>query len=140
MHKQAIVIYFLQVIAKKLNRIYYLYFYTHFYIHILRHGSILTCALVRPKWEAISSRSAGDKYFWYKNRVSNSKIWWFVNAVLDFRFFFEFCLVEKDNWLGSNSKNVKILTINIILYDIFIQFFVLVSYYIYFLFNFIKGV
>ena len=27
---------------------------------------IITWALVSPKWDAISSRSAGERYFWYK--------------------------------------------------------------------------
>lgn len=48
----------------------------------------ITWAFDRPRAAAISSRSAGDKYFWYRKRFSNSKIWWLVNAVRDFRFFF----------------------------------------------------
>lgn len=52
------------------------------------HIRIFTCAFERPRAAAISSRSAGDRYFWYRNRFSSSKIWWLVKAVRDFRFFF----------------------------------------------------
>lgn len=49
---------------------------------------VMTCAPVSPSAPASSSLSAGDRYFWYRKRFSNSKIWWFVNAVRDLRFFF----------------------------------------------------
>lgn len=50
-------------------------------------NQVMTWAPVSPKAPASSSLSAGDRYFWYKKRFSNSKIWWFVNAVRDLRFF-----------------------------------------------------
>ena len=50
-------------------------------------NQVITCALERPSDCAISSRSAGDRYFWYRKRFSSSKIWWLVKAVRDLRFF-----------------------------------------------------
>lgn len=47
-------------------------------------NQVMTWAFVSPSCWAIWSRSAGDKYFWYKNLFSSSYIWWFVKAVLDF--------------------------------------------------------
>lgn len=58
---------------------------------LLFWNHVITWAFVRPKLEAISSLSAGLRYFWYRNLFSSSKIWWFVNAVRDFRFFFGCC-------------------------------------------------
>lgn len=77
---------------------------------LLFWNQVMTCALDNPKAPAISSRSAGDKYFWYRNLFSNSKIWWFVKAVLDFRFFFGCCLLlNRWRWLAcpsvTNEKN-----------------------------------
>ena len=46
-----------------------------------------TCVEVNPNCSAITSRSAGVKYFWKLNRFSNSFNWYVVNAVLFFRFF-----------------------------------------------------
>lgn len=70
-----------------------------------------TWAFDNPKAAAISSLSAGDKYFWYKNRFSSSNIWWFVNAVLDFRFFFGWVLEAnkfKCDWSAKIiEKNYK---------------------------------
>lgn len=54
---------------------------------LLFWNHVMTWALVRPKDWAISSLSAGERYFWYRNRFSSSKIWWLVKAVRDFRFF-----------------------------------------------------
>ena len=66
---------------------------------------VITWALLKPNCVAISSLSAGDKYFWYMNRRSNSKIWLLVNAVLDFRFFFGCCrLLNKFKWLPFSEK------------------------------------
>lgn len=48
---------------------------------------VITWALVRRSVDAISSLSAGVRYFWNKKRFSSSKIWWFVKAVRDFLFF-----------------------------------------------------
>lgn len=81
---------------------------SRFNFALLFWNHVITCAFVRPNDWAISSRSAGLKYFWYKNRFSNSNIWWFVNAVRDFRFFFGCCLVLKRfRWLWpSETKKV----------------------------------
>lgn len=70
-------------------------------------NQVITCAFDRPKAPAISSRSAGERYFWYRNLFSSSKIWWFVNAVLDFRFFFGCCrLLNKWRWFAwPSAKN-----------------------------------
>lgn len=68
---------------------------------------VITWALLRPNCAAISSLSAGLKYFWYKNLFSNSNICWFVNAVRLFRFFFGCCrLLKRFKWLAcSVTKN-----------------------------------
>lgn len=50
-------------------------------------NQVITWALVRPSVEASSSRSAAERYFWYKNLFSSSNIWKLVNAVRDFLFF-----------------------------------------------------
>jgi hypothetical protein len=71
------------------------------------HVNLLTCAFDSPKPAAISSRSAGDKYFWYKNRFSSSKIWWFVNAVRDFRFFFGCGRVENKSMCGFSADKKR---------------------------------
>ena len=52
---------------------------------------VITWALLRPSDWAISSRSTGVRYFWYRNRFSSSYICLFVKAVRDFRRFFELC-------------------------------------------------
>lgn len=51
----------------------------------------LTCGPLSPRPFASWSRSAGLKYFWMINRLSNSMICVLVNAVRDLRFFFVFC-------------------------------------------------
>lgn len=58
-------------------------------------NQVMTWALVSPSCWAIWSRSAGDRYFWYKKRFSSSYIWWLVKAVRDFLLFFEVCLCPK---------------------------------------------
>lgn len=69
---------------------------------------VITWAFVSPRDEAISSLSAGLRYFWYKNRFSNSKIWWLVNAVLDFRFFFGCCrLLNRLRWFWPSETKIK---------------------------------
>ena len=50
--------------------------------------SYLTCVEVNPSCSAITSLSAGVKYFWKLNRFSSSFNWYVVKAVLFFRFFF----------------------------------------------------
>ncbi|KFM62903.1 hypothetical protein X975_04587, partial [Stegodyphus mimosarum] len=41
---------------------------------LLFWNHVITWAFVRPRDCAISSRSAGDRYFWYRNLFSSSKI------------------------------------------------------------------
>ena len=79
---------------------------------------VITCALLRPSCAAISSRSAGDRYFWYRNRFSSSKIWWLVKAVRDLRFFFVFCCRELNRfkWLACASENKLSKKFNISVY------------------------
>lgn len=73
---------------------------------------VITWALVRPKDCAISSRSAGERYFWYRKRFSSSKIWWLVKAVRDFLFFliWDARLLNKLRWsvaasVGKTEEN-----------------------------------
>lgn len=76
---------------------------------LLFWNQVMTWALDSPKAPAISSRSAGDRYFWYRNLFSSSKIWWFVNAVLDFLFFFGCCrLLNRWRWLAWPSEIKKV--------------------------------
>lgn len=78
-----------------------------------------TWAFDSPNELAISSRSTGDRYFWWINRLSNSKICVFVNAVRDFRFFFG-CGLDanrfKCDWSvdGWNEKEENIFEINLL--------------------------
>ena len=71
--------------------------------------SFLTCALLRPRVCDRSSLSAGERYFWYRNRFSSSKIWWLVKAVLLFRFFFGGWRLLKifEASAGKQEKNVN---------------------------------
>ena len=73
---------------------------------------VITCAFVKPKFCAISSLSAGVRYFWYRKRFSSSYICWLVKAVLDFlRFFGGWCFPNKaacSLLLASEIKRTKI--------------------------------
>lgn len=69
---------------------------------------VITWALVKPSDCAISSRSAGDRYFWCRNLLSSSKIWWLVKAVLDFLFFLGWArLLNKHKWSLEGSEMIK---------------------------------
>jgi len=75
---------------------------------LLFWNHVITWAFDKPRAPAISSRSAGERYFWYRNLFSNSKIWWFVKAVRDFRFFFACCrlLLKRCRWLDCPSETI----------------------------------
>lgn len=74
---------------------------------LLFWNHVMTCALLRLSDEAISSLSAGLRYFWYRKRFSSSKIWWFVKAVRDFRFFFGCCrLLKRFRWFWPSRKEM----------------------------------
>ena len=55
----------------------------------------MTWAPEIPSEWAISSLSAGERYFWYTNRLSSSNICWFVKHVLALRRFLAFNLAWK---------------------------------------------
>lgn len=76
---------------------------------------VITWALLRPNCAAISSLSAGLKYFWYRNRFSSSKICWLVKAVRLLRFFFGcWRLLNRFRWLACSvtEKNRMVSYIN----------------------------
>lgn len=76
---------------------------------LLFWNHVITWALLRPSWAAISSLSAGLKYFWYRNLFSSSKICWFVNAVRLLRFFFGcWRLLNRFKWLAcSETQKIR---------------------------------
>lgn len=76
---------------------------------LLFWNHVITWALLRPSWAAISSLSAGLKYFWYRNLFSSSKICWFVNAVRLLRFFFGcWRLLNRFKWLAcSETQEIR---------------------------------
>lgn len=78
---------------------------SRFSFALLFWNHVITWALVSPSDWAISSRSAGDKYFWYRKRFSSSNIWWFVKAVLDFLFFLGCCRLL-NIWRWSLEESV----------------------------------